>query len=157
MQSPPQTEKRKSCLEEYREPVRVFTSTAQTAELHGATSQPREFDHLLIDSVDQALGDLLGGRIRDQIYDYLAAHHNYGREEIPRRIDDFYAFLENTFASGGKTIGRTIIRRLFDKLGYEFVNVPGFEFFDYLEAVKARVAREATGRERTTQPSLGCP
>lgn len=120
------------------------------AEFHRATSQPPEFDQMLIDSVDQALGDLLGSRIRDQIYDYLAAHHNYGREEIPQRINDFYAFLENTFASGSKTIGRTIIRRLFNKLGYEFVSTPGFEFFDYLEVVKARVGREAANRGQAT-------
>ena len=103
------------------------------------------FDRLLVESVDVALGDLLGERTRNQIYDYLAAHYSYGREEIPERIAEFYSFLEDTFGTGSKTIGRTIVRRLFDRLGYEYVNVPGFEFFDYLEAVRARVARDAAG------------
>lgn len=109
------------------------------------------FDRLLIESVDQALGDLFGDRARDEIYDHLATRYSYGREEIPQRIDQFYAFLQNTFASGGKTIGRTIIRRLCDKSGYEYVNKPGFEFFDYLESVKVRVARDAATRQRTAQ------
>lgn len=130
---------------------RGITATTQKAELQSTSSQQDEFDRWLIDSIDQTLANLLGSRIRDQIYDYLVAHHHYGREEIPRKIDDFYAFLESTFASGSRTIGRTIIRRLFERIGYEFVNVPGFEFFDYLEAVKSRVRREAVRRERATQ------
>ena len=87
----------------------------------------------------------MGRRSRDQIYDHLATHYRYGREEIPLKICEFSDFLDNMFASGGRTIGRTIIRRLCDRLGYEFFNVPGFEFFDYLDALRARSQRD-TGR-----------
>lgn len=128
---------------------------AQTSEAPRPKPTSSLFDRLLVEAVDVALADLLGDRTRNQIYDYLAAHYSYGREEIPERIDEFYTFLENTFAGGSRTVGRTIIRRLFDKLGYEYVNVPGFEFFDYLETVKARVARDAARQElaaRTRSP-----
>jgi hypothetical protein len=107
------------------------------------------FDQLLVESVDQTLADLLGERVRNQIYDHLAIHHNPTPEDptqkidIPQRIDDVYGFLDKAFASAGRTIGRTILRQLFDRLGYEFVDVPGFGFIDYLEAVKTRAARDA--------------
>jgi hypothetical protein len=128
--------------------VRSSSDGADQIEKLGWPVSQTKFDKLLLVSVDQALGDLLGNIIRNQIYDHLATKYNYGREDIPRRIEDFYAFLQNTFASASKTVGRTIIRRLFSNLGYEYVNVPGFEFFDYLEAVRARAARDAASRER---------
>ena len=128
--------------------------TAQVTALPPLKQASRTFDGLLVESVDTALSDLLGERTRNLIYDYLAAHYGYGREEIPQKIDEFYSFLQNTFSSGGKTVGRTIIRRLFDKLGYEYVNVPGFEFFDYLEAAKARVGRDEVGRERAANATV---
>jgi len=118
----------------------------------GLFSQPpprrSKFDYLLLESIDQAIADLLGRRARDTIYDHLATHYRYGREEIPDKMTEFHKFLQDMFGSGAKTLGRTIIRRMFDKLGYEYVNVPGFEFFDYLEALKSRASGDEASRER---------
>lgn len=113
--------------------------------------QNNAFDYLLLESVDETLSDLLGRRSRDLIYDHLATQYRYGREELPGKIYEFYEFLESTFASGGKTVGRTIVRRLSDKLGYEFVNVPGFEFYDYLDALRARYERSTKMRDQATR------
>ena len=119
----------------------------------GVTNQgpSTDFDYLLLESIDEALADLLGRRSRDQIYDHLATQYRYGREEIPIKIFEFCEFLEKVFSSGSKTVGRTIIRRLCERLGYEFVNVPGFEFFDYLDALRARSEQRAGGHERAWQ------
>jgi len=106
------------------------------------------FNYLLLESIDEALADLVGRRSRDQIYDHLATQYRYGREEIPMKIIEFCEFLEKVFQSGSKTVGRTIIRRLCERLGYEFVNVPGFEFFDYLDALRARSEERAREHER---------
>jgi hypothetical protein len=120
----------------------------------GPSLQTNEFDYLLLEAIDEALGDLFGRRSRDQIYDHLATEYRYGREELPMKIYEFYGFLENTFSSGSKTLGRTIIRRLSDKLGYEFVHVPNFEFFDYLDALRARAERDAARRVASKGPTL---
>ena len=120
---------------------------ARRIDAFGPHLQTNRFDYLLLESIDEALADLLGTRSRDQIYDHLATQYRYGREEIPLKIFDFWEFLGNIFSSGSKTIGRTIIRRLSDKLGYEFVHVPGFEFFDYLDTLRARSERNADRRE----------
>jgi len=109
------------------------------------------FDYLLLESIDEALADLLGTRSRDQIYDHLATKYRYGREEIPLKIFDFWEFLGSIFSSGSKTIGRTIIRRLCDRLGYEFVHVPEFQFLDYLDALRTRSGKDVDGRERAPQ------
>jgi hypothetical protein len=117
----------------------------------GPLLQTNKFDYLLLESIDEALADLLGTRSRDQIYDHLATQYRYGREEIPLKIFDFWEFLGNIFSSGSKTIGRTIIRRLCDRLGYEFVHVPEFQFLDYLDALRTRSERDVDGRERAPQ------
>ena len=109
------------------------------------------FDYMLLESIDEALADLLGRRSRDQIYDYLATRYRYGREEIPLKIFEFCDFLEDMFSTGSKTMERTMIRRLCDRLGYEFVHVPGFEFFDYLDALRARSERDQERRGRASQ------
>jgi hypothetical protein len=40
-----------------------------------------------------------------------------GREDVPRRLGDFLLILERTFGKSGKTIERTLARRLTTKLG----------------------------------------
>jgi len=115
------------------------------------SSQGNEFDYLLLESTDQALADLLGRRARDQIFDHLATQYRYGREEIPLKICQFSEFLESLFSTSSPTVGRAIIRRLCDKLGYEFVPVPGFEFLDYLDSLRARSERDAEQREHVTR------
>jgi len=117
----------------------------------GGSFQASEFDYLLLESTDQALADLLGRRGRDQIFDHLATQYRYGREEIPLKICQFSEFLESLFSTSSPTVGRAIIRRLCDKLGYEFVPVPGFGFLDYLDALRARSERDVEQRERVAR------
>lgn len=108
------------------------------AKLPYATS----LDALLLECVDEALTDLLGTRAREAVYDHLERNLFLSRTEIPVRLDDFFTLLDETFGKGGKTIGRYIARKLYAKLDWEFVDVATFEFGDYLEMVKARIARE---------------
>lgn len=101
------------------------------------------FERLLLESTDEVLSDLFGEKTRDMLYDYLAAQHGYGREEIPKKMDEFYLFLEHVFGHSSRTIGRSIIRRLFAKLNYEYVDVRGFELIDYLQLLNTGLAPDA--------------
>jgi len=116
--------------------------------------QPSKFDYLLLESIDDALADLLGRRSRDQVFDHLATRYGYGRDEVPVKICEFYEFLEKVFSSGAKTIGRTIIRRLCRKLSYTFVNLPDLEFLDLLAIVRAKFEHDAENPETTSQGSI---
>ena len=93
------------------------------------------------------------------IYDHLARNYSLGREDIPTHLTEFLALLENNFSSkGARTIGRAIIRRLHEKLDWEFVAVPDFDFNDYLKAVNARIARELFRRAKIENgKTLGRP
>jgi hypothetical protein len=82
----------------------------------GVTIDKKDVDRLLLDSMDEVLDDLLGKQVRETFYDYLERNYYIGREEIPRRLGDFLLILERTFGKSGKTIERTLARRLCAKL-----------------------------------------
>jgi hypothetical protein len=108
---------------------------------------------MLLESIDETLADLLGIRPRDQFYDHLSTRYRYGREEIPRKICEFSDFLDDIFSSGGRAVRTMIIHRLCDKLGYDIHQEPGLEFYDYLDVLRARSARDADKREWASQTS----
>ena len=120
-------------------------------------SQPNTLNDLLLDSIDEALSNLFGTRGRDLVYDHLARKYSLGREDLPTHLTEFFAVLRKVFSpTGTRTIGRTIIRRLHDKLEWEFVAVADFDFNDYLKAVNARIAREVLRRAKIEhEKSLG--
>jgi hypothetical protein len=83
----------------------------------GVTTDKKDVDRLLIESIDDVLADLLGRQVRETFYDFLERNYYIGREEIPRRLSDFLLILERTFGKSGKTIERTLAKRLCTQLG----------------------------------------
>jgi hypothetical protein len=83
----------------------------------GVTSDKRDTDRLLLESLDDVLDDLLGKQVREVFYDHMERNYYIGREDIPKRLGDFLLILERTFGKSGKTIERTLARRLCAKLG----------------------------------------
>ncbi len=100
-------------------------------------------DSLLLECIDEALTDLLGTRPREAVYDHLERNCFLARSEIPKRLDDFLSLLEDNFGKASKTIGKVIARKLHAKLDWEFIEIATFELPDYLERIKARLARES--------------
>jgi len=101
----------------------------------------KSLDDLLVVCIDEALIDLVGSRVREAIYDYLERNHSLSRVEIPRHLNIFLGLLTETFGTGSKIIGKAIIKRLYEKLEWKFENNPEFEFMDYLEAVRVKIAK----------------
>ncbi len=83
----------------------------------GVSADKKDINRLLLEALDEVLDDLLGKRVREAFYDHLERNYYIGREEIPNRLGDFLLILERTFGKSGKTIERTISRRLCSKLG----------------------------------------
>ena len=113
-----------------------------TSTLEDGYALPGTLDGLLVESIDEVLIGLLGRKTREAIYDYIERNYYFNRENLPKNLHKFFELLDRTFGKGSKTIGNAIIKKLFEKLKWEFAEIPGFEFFDYLEAARARIARE---------------
>ena len=123
-----------------------YGSTGEQIGLPRAYTGPNALTNLLSDSIDEALTDLLGSRARESIYDYMERNHSVARNEIPERLDDLFKLFEGYFGVKSKNvIGRVIARKVYSKLDWEFVSIPNFEFGDYLERIRTRVAKEALG------------
>lgn len=96
----------------------------------------KKFDRMLLECVDESLADLLSPKVRDAAYIVMERTYSIPRDEIPGKANQFGSCLEQVFGVAGKTIGRTIARRLYSKLGLEFLEKPGYEFHDYIRAAK---------------------
>jgi hypothetical protein len=83
----------------------------------GVTGDKKDTDRLLLESLDEVLDDLLGKQVRQAFYDHLERNYYIGREDVPKRLGDFLLILERTFGKSGKTIERTLARRMCTKLG----------------------------------------
>lgn len=99
-------------------------------------------DLLVLESIDETLTDLLGRKSREAVYDYLERNCLLGRIEVPRRLDEFFRLMDDTFGKGSKTIAKVIARKLYAKLGWEFVEIPSYELEDYIELLKTRIEKE---------------
>jgi len=83
----------------------------------GVTTDKKDVDRLLLDALDEVLDDLLGKHVRETFYDHMERKYYIGRDDVPRRLGDFLLILERTFGKSGRTIERTLARRLCTKLG----------------------------------------
>lgn len=114
----------------------------------GSPDQVDAFGGLLLESIDEALTDLLGRRAREAVYDYLERNRLVARNELPSRLDVFLRMLDDTFGKGSKTIGKVVAKKLYSKLEWEFTEVPGYELVDYVESARARVGREIVNKAK---------
>lgn len=130
------------------------TSSPVTKEATILDTYDKSLNTLLGKSIDQVLDDLLGRKAREAIYDYMERNYSVAREDIPRNTEKFFTLTSDIFGKGSKTIGRSISKRLWEQLGWKFVEIQDFEFSDYLEAAKARNARELVEKAKASMAKI---
>ena len=112
---------------------------------------------MLGDCIDHVLSEVLGIKAKEAIYGYMERNYAVAREDVPTNMSKFFALTGEAFGSGSRTIARCIVKRMWQELGWAFTDMPGLEFWDYLEIARARMAREAVGITKvslTTDGSL---
>lgn len=120
---------------------RVVSASQITGGPYDKYSAAESLGDLLVESIDETLTDLLGKRTREAVYDHLERNYSFGRTDIPDHLNKFFELMEEIFGKGSKTIGKSIIKKMFSKLEWNFVDMPGYEFIDYLEAIRKRITR----------------
>lgn len=90
-------------------------SLLEVIKSEGVTVDKKDVHRLLLESLDEVLTDVLSKEVKDAFYDHLERNY-YFVEDILKRLGDFLLILERTFGKGGKTIERSIARRLCAKL-----------------------------------------
>lgn len=126
--------------------TRPISETPSALDLNAKT-----LDSLLAESIDEVLENLVGKKAKEAILDHLERNHSLAREDIPKNVQKFFALTDQTFGEkGSRTIARCIAKRLWENLGWRFENIEGFEFQDYLEAARARIARELVEKAKAS-------
>lgn len=105
----------------------------------------RTTEALLSDCIEHVLSEVLGNKAKEAIYDYMERNYAVAREDIPTNMGNFFTLTEESFGRGSRAIARCIVKRMWQELGWTFTDMPGLEFWDYLEIVRARMAREVVG------------
>jgi hypothetical protein len=106
---------------------------------------------LVAESIDEALNGLIGKKPTEAIYDYLERSFSLARDDILQNTQTLFEVMKGLFGEkGSRVIALCIARRVFENLGWEFVQVPGYEFLDYVEMARARIARELVQQAKRT-------
>ena len=113
------------------------------------TSDPRkkhrEFNDAMADAIDDSIRELFSPQVLEQFHNVLLGRYDVTHSELPYRLETAYKILTNVFGmKGADTIGRMIVRRLYEKLGLQFNVSPGLSLMDYVEIAKKKLAQ--TGR-----------
>lgn len=103
-----------------------------------------EFNVLLIDSVDETISEVLGGRVTRAFWHHYQAFLGIGRDEMPDHLDKLFSSLKGMFGDGGDTLGRVIIKKLYAKANIPLELKPDRPLTEYADALKQILAQNPT-------------
>jgi phage baseplate assembly protein W len=58
--------------------------------LAGERLRHQEFNSVLLEAIDESIGELLGQRVLESLYSALEKHNDVTRDELPYRLDTAY-------------------------------------------------------------------
>ena len=101
------------------------------------SDRTQSFSQILLECIDDGLS-VLGNEPREAAYQFLRTICSLPREEIPERVPEFAAALKKALGGASKVIERLILRKLFEKTGSNFREVPDADFNEYVLDAKRR-------------------
>jgi hypothetical protein len=89
----------------------------------------REFNDLLLESIDETITSLLSRTVVDALCAHLQTFHSITRDDLLYRVDTLFTTLEKTFdVPSSQTISKAIARKIHITLGLEVTDNPGHIF-----------------------------
>jgi len=130
-------------LEVVLEPVQPKQSSElETSYLKTQSDLRPNLETLLSSAIGDTLREFLGVGRRDKLYHDLRARYDITREELPYRSETLYHAIEADFdIIGANTLGPTIARKFYAKLGLPFHEHDAYTLNDYVEAAKKQIAK----------------
>ena len=99
----------------------------------------KEFNDLLLESIDESVAVLLSRQVVDALYVHLQTVHSITRDDVPNRLDILIAALQRTLGSGALTVGKVIARAFYLKLQLEFTNDPNRTLLEYVDEARKKL------------------
>ncbi len=101
------------------------------------SGRAQSFPQILLECIDEGLS-VLGNEPREALYQFLKTIFSLSREDIPDHVPDFAAGLSKALGGASKVIERVILRKLFERTGSAFRELPDTEFNEYVLDAKRR-------------------
>jgi hypothetical protein len=113
-------------------------------------SGPIEFNEMVVTTVQETIAAILGRSVSDAFMKHLQTYLRITKEEMPHRLNELFMSLRDCFGVGGDTIGRYIVRELYEKAGVKFVKHNGWALVKYIEVLKQKLAEKELGAPSET-------
>lgn len=104
-------------------------------------AQRTDFNDPLIDSVEETVREVLGAEVNPAFWFHYQAFLGISREEMPNRLDAFFASLKGTFGVGRDILGRLIVKKVYSKANVPFTYVPDKPLAQCLEELKQTLSQ----------------
>jgi hypothetical protein len=106
------------------------------------TGHALDFNDTLSSCIEDTIVDGLDRTVLNAICEVLKTKYDVTRDEFPYRTGIIYQILETDFnVQGARTIGISIARRFYLKLGLSFHEHEGYMLSDYVEDAKSKLAK----------------
>jgi len=99
----------------------------------------KEFNDVLVESIDETLTVILDRATVDALYAYLQKIHSISRDEVPYKLDILSTTLEKLFGAGAPSMTKAIARRFYLKLGLRFTGNPSRTLLEYVHEAKKQL------------------
>ena len=100
----------------------------------------KDFEKLILETVDEELKRIFGKEATLIIYGYLENNLSLRREEIAEKIELFSKGIDKFFGSGARMLERTILTDLYSNFGLEYETKRGYSFVDYVTELKNKLS-----------------
>ena len=95
------------------------------------------WDYLRV-SIRQAVGEVLGEQNAVVFVEYFKMRYSIPMEQIDEHVKEFSSALAS-FGTGGQVLGRAIAKKLFIRLGLDYVEDFNKTLYDYVRIAQASV------------------
>ena len=110
------------------------------SEEYQKSASRRDFDSLLLESVNEAVSIVLGQRITPELNHHLEAYLGLSVEELLGNVERLFSLLEFSFGLSGSAVPKLIVKKMYQKAKVPFYEVAGTPMIQYVYELKRKLA-----------------
>jgi hypothetical protein len=100
------------------------------------------FNELLIDSVEEAVTEVLGVKISSIVWRHYQAFLGITHEEMPDHLPKLFESIGTIFGTGYETVGEVVIRKLYAKANVPLKYSHNRPLVEYAEELRQILAKD---------------
>jgi hypothetical protein len=107
-----------------------------------AGKHQKGFDHLLLESIDEAVTEVLGAKVTSILWRHWEDNIGVTREDLPNHLPKLFESIQTTFGRGGETVGERVIKRLYTKANVPLEYSQNRPLEEYVKKLKQILAED---------------